>query len=82
MTQTGIPNLEPILGNGIPNEDALLVLSMPGSDKTGLDLHMTVHTPRPTARAFPPELTARLLKHFRRFSFCNESPSASVCFRG
>ena len=53
MTTTGVPNLDAILGYGIPNGDALLALSVPDSGKAGLVLSMTVHTPRPTARASP-----------------------------
>ena len=77
VTQAGIPNLSAIQGDGVPDGGALLMLVMPGTGKTNIDLTMIVHTPRPRARAYstpPPEPTTRLRAHFRRFSCRNESP--------
>lgn len=44
MVETGVPNLDPILGGGIPEGDVLLVVGRAGSGKTTLSLQMAFHS--------------------------------------
>ena len=54
VTQTGIPNLSAIQGDGVPDGGALLPLSIPGSGKTDLDLTMIRPHPAPTGQSISP----------------------------
>jgi len=77
VLETGVPNLDRILGGGIPAGDILLVTGPAGSGKTTLALQTAFHTASrgqnvlyvSTASESPP----RLLKHISSFSFFEES---------
>jgi len=77
MLQTGVPNLDLILGGGIPEGDVLLVVGPAGSGKTTLVFQMAFHVASSGGKALyastlsePP---TRLLRHLRGFSFFDES---------
>src|SRR4051812_41811962 len=78
LLATGIPNLDSILGGGMPSGDLLLLVGPAGSGKTTLALQMAFHTAQAGGRALyvstysePP---SRLLRHIQAFSFY--APSA------
>jgi circadian clock protein KaiC len=77
MLQTGIPNLDLILGGGIPSGDLLLVVGPAGSGKTTLALQMAFHVAAQGKKALftstlsePP---ARLISHLRSYRFYDET---------
>lgn len=77
MTETGVPNLDLILGGGIPEGDVLLAIGPAGSGKTTLALQVAFHIASrgenvlyiSTASEAPP----RLIKHISSFSFFDET---------
>lgn len=76
MLQTGVPNLDLILGGGVPEGDVLLVVGPPGSGKTTLAFQMAFHTAARGENALyvsslsePP---TRLMGHLRSYSFFDE----------
>lgn len=77
MLETGVPNLDFVLGGGIPEGDILLAIGPAGSGKTTLALQIAFHTASrgenvlyiSTASESPP----RLIKHIGSFSFFDES---------
>lgn len=77
MLQTGIPNLDRILGGGVPEGDVLLVVGPAGSGKTTLALQMAFHAASGGRNVVYlstySESTPRLLKHIRSFDFFDES---------
>lgn len=77
MLQTGIPNLDRILGGGVPEGDVLLVVGPAGSGKTTLALQMAFHAAfggrNVVYLSTYSESTPRLLKHIRSFAFFDES---------
>lgn len=77
MLETGVPNLDLILGGGIPEGDVLLLVGPAGAGKTTLALQMAFHLAVCGQNAVyvstlsePP---SRLLRHLRGFSFFDES---------
>lgn len=75
--ETGVPNLDFILGGGVPALDVMLVLGPAGSGKTTLSMQMAFHTARRgdtvlyvSTYSEPPN---RLLRHCRTFAFYDES---------
>ena len=77
MFETGIPNLDLILGGGIPEGDVLLMVGPPGSGKTTLALQMAFHTALSGQNALYistlSESPTTLVRHIRAFSFFDES---------
>lgn len=77
MLETGVPNLDRILGGGIPDGDTLLVTGPAGSGKTTLVLQIAFHTaPRGQNVLYvstASESPSRLLKHLSSFPFFEES---------
>lgn len=76
MLETGVPNLDLILGGGIPDGDILLVVGPAGSGKTTLSLQMAFHNAASGQNALyistlsePP---TRLIQHVKGFSFLDE----------
>ena len=53
LLETGVPNLDRILGGGLPRRSTLMVIGAPGSGKTILALQFTFHTAAPTAYPLP-----------------------------
>ncbi len=77
MHQTGVPNLDIVLGGGIPEGDILLVVGPAGSGKTVLSFQMAFHVASQGRNALyvstlsePPN---RLIQHVRPFAFLDES---------
>lgn len=77
MLETGVPNLDLILGGGIPEGSTLLVAGPAGSGKTTLALQIAFHTASSgqnvvyvSTLSEPPN---RILQHIEPFSFYNES---------
>lgn len=71
--QSGVPNLDDVLGGGMAEGDVLLVVGAPGSGKTTLAFQTAFHT---VAQGFNAvfvstlsESAPRILKHLRSFSF-------------
>lgn len=77
MLHTGIPNLDLILGGGIPEGDVLLVVGPAGSGKTTLGFQMAFHVAAEGRNAIYvstlSESTSRLMNHMRPFEFFDES---------
>lgn len=76
MLETGIPNLDRILGGGVPEGDVLLVVGPAGTGKTTLSLQMAFHLAgigKPALYASTlSEAPNRLIKHTKGFSFYDE----------
>src|SRR5262245_2045257 len=77
MFQTGVPNVDLILGGGIHNGDILLIVGPAGSGKTTLTLQPAFHAAAQnlpvlyiTTLSEPP---FRLLKHIETFPFFDRS---------
>lgn len=77
LLETGIPNLDLILGGGVPRGDVLLVAGPAGAGKTTLGLQMAFYVASKKQRALyistlsePP---ARLLRHVRPMAFYDEA---------
>lgn len=77
MLETGVPNLDRILGGGVPAGDVLLIVGPAGSGKTTLALQMAFHCSaagRKTLYASTlSETPNRVLKHTRGLAFYDES---------
>jgi circadian clock protein KaiC len=73
---TGVPNLDRILGGGVPRGSLVLVMGPPGSGKTTLATQMAFAAARAGRRALIftalSEPTNKLVDHLRTFSFCDE----------
>lgn len=76
LLHTGVPNLDLILGGGIPREDVLLVIGLAGTGKTTLCLQTLFHAARSGENGIyvstVSEPAAKLLRHVRGFSFYDE----------
>lgn len=77
MLETGVPNLDLILGGGIPRGDVLLVFGPAGSGKTTISLQIAFHTAASGQNVLyvstlsePP---TRLVQHIRSFSYFDEA---------
>lgn len=77
MLSTGVPNLDLILGGGIPEGDTILVLGSAGTGKTTLTMQMAFELARSGGSALfvstlsePP---TRLIEHARQFAFFDEN---------
>lgn len=77
MLPSGVPNLDLILGGGIPEGDVLLLVGPAGSGKTTMCLQIAFHLAAEghnvlyvSTLSEPP---MRLLRHIRTFSFYNEN---------
>src|SRR4051794_22013350 len=75
--ESGVPQLDWILGGGVTEGDVLLVVGAPGSGKTTLGFQTAFHTASKGANAVYvstlSEPAARLVKHMRAFSFWNDA---------
>src|SRR5690349_15861545 len=75
--ETGVPQLDSILGGGVTEGDVLLVVGAPGSGKTTLAFQTAFHAASKGQNAVYvstlSEPAARLVKHMRAFSFWNEA---------
>ena len=76
MLQTGVPNLDVIMGGGLPQGDVVLVVGPAGGGKTTITLQMAFHIAAQGHNALyvstlsePP---TRLLAHARTYSFYDE----------
>ncbi len=76
LLETGVPNLDTLLGGGIPREDVLLVIGEAGTGKTTLALQMAFHVAATGGIALyvstVSEPTPKLLRHIREFAFYDE----------
>src|SRR6185369_12756200 len=73
MLETGVLNLDLLLGGGIPEGDVLLLFGPAGSGKTTLSIQTAFRTSA-NGRAVlygttPSEAPPRLIRHVERFSF-------------
>lgn len=77
LLETGVPNLDLILGGGIPCEDVLLVIGLAGTGKTTLCLQMLFAAARRGENVLyvstVSEPTTKLLRHLRSFDFYDEN---------
>ncbi|MBI3910557.1 MAG: AAA family ATPase [Armatimonadetes bacterium] len=77
MLKTGIPNLDLILGGGIPKGDVLLVVGAAGTGKTTLALQIVFNVASQGQNALyistTSEAPPRLVRHVRSFSFYEEA---------
>lgn len=77
MIETGVPNLDLILGGGIPDGDLLLVTGQAGTGKTTLALQVGFHTASQGRNVLyvstVSEPVTRLIRHIRSFAFYDES---------
>jgi len=73
---TGVPNLDRVLGGGLPRGALVLVVGAPGSGKTTLALQMAFATARAGRRVLIltalSEPTNKLIAHLRAFTFFDE----------
>jgi circadian clock protein KaiC len=76
MLETGVPNLDRVLGGGIPEGDVLLLMGPAGSGKTTLSSQLAFHAAASGKNAIYvstlSESPGRLVKHLRSFSFFDE----------
>lgn len=76
LQSSGVPNLDLVLGGGVPAGDLVLVTGAAGSGKTTLALQMAFHTAaRGEAACFvttSSESPERLLTHARSYTFYDE----------
>ena len=77
LLQTGIPNLDLILGGGVPREDVILVIGMAGTGKTTLCLQTLFNAATAGENVIyvstVSEPATKLLRHIRSFSFYDET---------
>jgi len=77
MLETGVPNLDLILGGGLAKTDVLLIVGPAGAGKTLLSLQIAFHAASAGQNVVYvstlSENPNRLLRHIRSFSFCEES---------
>ena len=73
---TGVPNLDRVLGGGLPRGALVLVVGAPGSGKTTLALQMAFAAARAGRRVLIltalSEPTSKLIGHLRTFTFFDE----------
>ncbi|MBF6589667.1 MAG: AAA family ATPase [Ktedonobacterales bacterium] len=73
IDQTGVPNLDSVLGGGLPRGALVIVIGPPGSGKTTLANQMAFATAHAGRRAVVvtaiSEPTSKLLAHLRTFGF-------------
>jgi circadian clock protein KaiC len=73
---TGVPNLDQVLGGGLPRGALALVVGPPGSGKTTLAVQMAFAAARSGRRALVltalSEPTSKLIAHIRAFTFFDE----------
>ncbi|MBI3977586.1 MAG: AAA family ATPase [Chloroflexi bacterium] len=76
MLETGVPNLDLLLGGGVPDGAILLVVGPSGSGKTTLAFQMAFHVAAHGGRALCVSTTSepptKLIQHLRPFSFYDE----------
>jgi circadian clock protein KaiC len=81
---SGIPNLDRVLGGGVPTGDLVLVAGAAGSGKTTLALQMAFHVAARDGTACFASTTSespeRLLEHARSYEFYDESQIGSRFF--
>lgn len=77
LLTTGIPNLDQVLGGGIPAGDVLLVIGSAGSGKTTFGLQVAFHAASAGRNVVyvstVSEPPTRLIRHVRSLSFFDES---------
>ncbi len=77
MLATGVPNLDLILGGGVPIGDVLLVTGPAGTGKTTLSLQMAFHAASQGRKVLyvstVSEPITRLIRHIRPFAFYDET---------
>ena len=77
LIETGIPNLDVVLGGGSPREDVLLVIGRAGTGKTTLCLQLLFHAAKSGQNVVyvstVSEPANKLLRHLRGFTFYDES---------
>src|SRR5262249_54875001 len=76
MLESGVPNLDRLLGGGVPEGDVVLVMGPPGSGKTTLALQIAFRAASANKNvAYVSTLSeppARLVRHLRSLSFFDE----------
>ncbi|HEX5414053.1 MAG TPA: ATPase domain-containing protein, partial [Chloroflexota bacterium] len=76
LLATGIPNLDLVLGGGVPEGDVLLVVGPAGAGKTTLSFQMLVHAAASGQNvlyvATLSEPPSKLLRHLRSYTFYDE----------
>ncbi len=76
MDPTGVPNLDQVLGGGIPRGALVIVVGPPGSGKTTLANQMAFAAARSGRRAMVltalSEPTSKLIAHLRNFRFYDD----------
>jgi len=74
---TGIPNLDRVLGGGVPRQDVLLILGLAGTGKTTLVLQMLSNAARRGENVLyvstVSEPPTKLFRHSRSFRFFDEA---------
>ena len=77
LIETGIPNLDVVLGGGIPREDVLLVIGRAGTGKTTLCLQLLFHAAKSGQNVIYvstiSEPANKILRHMRGYAFFDES---------
>ncbi|HEY7123433.1 MAG TPA: ATPase domain-containing protein [Ktedonobacterales bacterium] len=76
LEPTGIPNLDQVLGGGLPRGSLVLIVGQPGSGKTTMANQMAFAAARAGQRALVftalSEPSSKLIAHLRSFSFYND----------
>lgn len=82
--ESGVPNLDFILGGGIPEADTLLVIGAPGTGKTVLSFQVLFHQARAGRNVLymstVPESPLRLFRHLRTLTFFDDRLVQSQVF--
>jgi len=76
LLPTGVPNLDRLLGGGLPTSAFVLIMGRPGSGKTSLANQIAFHAARAGRRVLIltalSESTTKLIDHLRSFDFFDQ----------